>query len=114
MKCNMTNEKTNTRRHIFKLHHPGCFCRTVLCSRQGQRVAWGVSGMKCNMTIEKTQGDIIYKLHRREYAHRRIFAVNCNVKTDIPCRREHAPHTRSRPRSQCVKFTNIARSTWTH
>ena len=65
MKCNMTIETTQGDIIIYKLHRPGCFCRTVQRSRHGKRVAWGVSGMKCNMTIEITQGDIIiYKLHR--------------------------------------------------
>ena len=49
-----------------------------------KRIAWGVQGTKCNMTIGKNCRWYVYKLHGREYGVRWIFAMNDNANT--PCR----------------------------
>ena len=70
-----------------------------------KRIAWGIRGTKCNMTIAKTVGEMyIYKLHGREYAVRWIFAMNVN--TNTPCLL-----TRGLDSScKTFEFTNIVRS----
>ena len=48
-----------------------------------KRIAWGVRGMKCNMTIGKKCRRDVHRLHGRKCGVRWIFAMNVNANT--PC-----------------------------